>query len=142
MTEQILDFKASEPANGPIAPIPIPVAPVAPVPLADLGIFLSVSPPAPASNRVELVATVGVQALTGTLRIQFRILRDGSEIFNTVQGVESAFESFWTVTFETVDFYVPLGFHTYTVNAQLITGGTAQVVGPITFSGLAVGPID
>lgn len=139
MAEQILDFKASEPANGQtgFTPVAIPVAPIAPVQLADLGISLSFSPPAPTTNRVELVATVGVRASAAS-QLRFRILRDGSEIFNTVEGVES-FEGFYTVTFETIDFNVPLGFHTYTLDAQIISAtGNAQVVGPITFSGLAV----
>jgi len=133
------------PANGQtgFTPIPIPVAPTAPVPLADLGIFLSISPPAPTVNRVELVATVGIQSTLGIPHVQFRILRDGSEIFNTVQGAENGEEEFVTVTFEAVDFNVPLGFHTYTLDAQVLdVGTTAQVVGPISFSGLAIGPID
>jgi hypothetical protein len=91
-------------------------------------------------NRVELVATVGVEGVTGIAQIRFRIFRDGREIFNTQQGIESAdSEQNYAVTFQAIDRNVRSGSHVYTVTAENLTPNTrADVVGPISFSGLAV----
>ncbi|WEK53542.1 MAG: exosporium protein C [Candidatus Cohnella colombiensis] len=91
-------------------------------------------------NRVELVATVGVKGVTGIAQILFRIFRDRTEIFNTQQGIESAAsEQNYAVTFQAIDKNVRSGRHVYTVTAENLTANTrADVVGPISFSGLAV----
>lgn len=91
-------------------------------------------------NRVELVATVGVRGITGISQIKFRIFRDGVQIFNTVQGIESAgSEQNYVVTFQAIDRNVRAGTHVYTLTAENRTANTrADVVGPISFSGLAV----
>ncbi|CAM3002244.1 exosporium protein C [Paenibacillus sediminis] len=92
-------------------------------------------------NRVELVATVGVRGVRGIAQVLFRIFRDGREIFNTRQGIESDPESEvnYVVTFQGIDRNVSTGNHVYTVTAENLTANTrADVVGPISFSGLAV----
>ncbi|TVX96720.1 exosporium protein C [Cohnella terricola] len=91
-------------------------------------------------NRVDLVATVGVRGVTGIAQILFRIFRDGREIFNTQQGIESVgSEQNYAVTFQAEDRNVPAGTHVYTVTAENRAANTrADVVGPISFSGLAV----
>ncbi|WP_442600585.1 exosporium protein C [Paenibacillus sp. KN14-4R] len=91
-------------------------------------------------NRVELVATVGVRGVTGIAQILFRIFRDGVEIFNTQQGIESAgSEQNYAVTFQAIDRNVRFGNHVYTVTAENRTANTrADIVGPVSFSGLAV----
>ena len=91
-------------------------------------------------NRVDLVATVGVRGVTGIAQIRFRIFRDGREIFNTVQGIESSgSEQNYAVTFQAEDRNVRAGRHVYTVTAENRTANTrADVVGPISFSGIAV----
>jgi hypothetical protein len=91
-------------------------------------------------NRVELVATVGVRGITGIAQIRFRIFRDKKEIFNTQQGVESAgSEENYVVTFQAIDSNVRSGTHVYTVTTENLTANTrADVVGPISFSGLAI----
>ncbi|MCM3042441.1 exosporium protein C [Paenibacillus motobuensis] len=91
-------------------------------------------------NRVDLVATVGVRGVTGIAQILFRVFRDGKEIFNTQQGIESAgSEQNYAVTFQAEDRNVRSGTHVYTVTAENRTANTrADVVGPISFSGLAV----
>jgi len=91
-------------------------------------------------NRVELVATVGVRGVTGIAQILFRIFRDGTEIFNTRQGIESAgSERNYAVTFQAIDRNVRSGSHLYTVTAENLTANArADVVGPVSFSGLAV----
>lgn len=91
-------------------------------------------------NRVDLVATVGVRGVTGIAQVLFRVFRDGREIFNTQQGIESTgSEQNYAVTFQAEDRNVRSGSHVYTVTAENRTSGTrADVVGPISFSGLAV----
>lgn len=91
-------------------------------------------------NRVDLVATVGVRGVTGIAQILFRIFRDGREIFNTLQGIESAdSEQNYAVTFQAEDRNVRTGTHVYRVTAENRTANTrADVVGPVSFSGLAV----
>ncbi|MFC5451013.1 exosporium protein C [Paenibacillus aestuarii] len=91
-------------------------------------------------NRVDLVATVGVRGVTGIAQVLFRIFRDGREIFNTQVGIESTgSEQNYAVTFQAEDRNVRVGSHVYTVTAENRTANTrADVVGPISLSGLAV----
>lgn len=91
-------------------------------------------------NRVDLVASVGVRGVTGIGQIRFRIFRDGKEIFNTQQGIESTgSEQNYIVTFQAEDRNVKSGTHVYKVTAENLTANTrVDVVGPISFSGLAV----
>ncbi|MCJ8013323.1 exosporium protein C [Paenibacillus sp. KQZ6P-2] len=91
-------------------------------------------------NRVDLVASVGVRGVKGIGQIRFRVFRGGTEIFNTQQGIESSgSEQNYVVTFQAEDFNVKAGTHAYTVTAENLAANTrVDVVGPITFSGLAV----
>ncbi|WP_239618895.1 exosporium protein C [Cohnella mopanensis] len=91
-------------------------------------------------NRVDLVASVGVRGVTGVAQILFRIFRDGKEIFNTLQGIESVgSEQNYVITFQAEDRNVRSGTHVYTVTAENRAANTrADIVGPISFSGLAV----
>lgn len=91
-------------------------------------------------NRVDLVATVGVRGVTGIAQILFRVFRDGREIFNTQQGIESTgSEQNYAVTFQAEDRNVRTGAHVYTLTAENRTANTrADVVGPLSFSGIAV----
>ncbi|WP_040949507.1 hypothetical protein [Gorillibacterium massiliense] len=91
-------------------------------------------------NRVDLVATVGVRGVTGIAQILFRVFRDGVQIFNTLQGIESTgSEQNYAVTFQAEDRNVRPGAHIYTVTAENRMAGTrADIVGPISFSALAV----
>lgn len=150
MAEVILDYKASEPSsftNGG-APVPLPLAGVQ---LADLGIFIA--PPIPVSNRVELKGTVGIQALSGNPVVTFRIFRltdgigPGVEIFNKRLTAEPApAESFYTVSFHMIesDVAAASGFIVYQLFGEVTNApaGTASAIGPITFTGLAIGGLD
>lgn len=91
-------------------------------------------------NRVELVATVGVRGITGIGQILFRVSRDGTEIFNTVAGIESTgSEQNYVVTFQAIDRNVATGSHLYVLTAENLTPNTiVNVVGPVSFSALAV----
>lgn len=153
MANVILDYKASVPDNtfGGAAPQPIPQIPNQLL-LADLGMFLSELTPSAASNRVYLSADVGIRSQLGSLfnnAVFFRIYRDGQEIFNTSVGLQAtpvlpAHD--YNITFNMIDEGVPFGFHVYQLIVQAAIANTnlavftiAQVVGPVTFSGLAVG---
>jgi hypothetical protein len=150
MPEIILDYKASEPSNQ-IGGLPAFSLPVGGIQLADLGIFIV--PPVPAANRIELKGTVGLQALTGTPVVFLRIFRQVNgvgpdiEIFNTRFTPEPApAEAFYTSSFQTIEFNVAAssGFIVYKLRGEVLAApaGTVNVVGPITFTGLAVGNID
>ncbi|MDO7905381.1 hypothetical protein Q5741_03020 [Paenibacillus sp. JX-17] len=147
MSKQLLDFKASVPANqfGSITPIPLPITPG--VLLADLGIFIV--PPVPQPNRVDLKGTIGLNSITAaspTVTIRIFRLNDntgpGVEIFNkrlTVEGSANT-ELIYTASFSTIDFNVAptSGFVVYQLFAESSAVGTVTVVGPVTFTGLAV----
>jgi hypothetical protein len=98
------------------------------------------------NNRVELISTVGVRGLQGTSQLLFRIFRDGREIFNTQEGVESDPESEvnYTVSFQTIDKNLHAGCHRYELTVENLTTSTplnrneAAVVGPISLSGLGI----
>ena len=136
---QIIDYQAEQPIRrvNLNRPITIPRSPLR-VSLANIRLTI---PRDATRNRVELIATVGVHGVTGTSQILFRIFRDGREIFNTQVGVESdpASEVNYVETFQAIDFNVGQGTHVYQVTAQNLTSGTeAAVVGPVSFSGLAI----
>lgn len=151
MPEIILDYKASEPSNqtGGAPAFSLPVSPG--IILADLGLFIV--PPVPATNRIELKGTVGIQAVTGTPIVVFRIFRLANgvgpavEVFNKqITAEPSPAEAFYTVSFSTVDFNVAAssGFIVYQLTGEVLPApaGTVNVVGPITCTGMAVGTID
>lgn len=89
-------------------------------------------------NRVELLATVGVRGVTGISQLVFRIFRNGREIYNTRTGIESmGSERNYAITFQAIDASVS-GTHTYTLTVEnAMKGTTAQLVGPLNFSGLS-----
>ncbi|MDC2864240.1 exosporium protein C [Bacillus sp. BP-3] len=91
-------------------------------------------------NHMELIFTVGIKEITGIAQVVFRIFRDDQEIFVAQQGIESNdSEQFYIVTFQAIDTNVKAGSHTYRVTAENITQNTtAEVVGPISFSALAI----
>ena len=150
MSEIVLDYKASVPSNQ-TGGLPAFALPVGGTELADLGIFIV--PPVPATNRIELKGTVGMQALTGTPVVLLRIFRldngmgPAVEIFNKRFTPEPApAEAFYTASFHTIDFNVAAasGFIVYRLTGEILPApvGTVNVVGPVTFTGLAIGNID
>ncbi|HDR8172474.1 TPA: exosporium protein C [Bacillus thuringiensis] len=95
------------------------------------------------NNRVELIATVGVKGITEISQILFRIFRDNIEIFNTQVGIESTdSEQFYAQTFQAIDQNVGSGTHQYQYSLtveNLTSGASAEVIGPLSFSALAIG---
>ncbi len=153
MANIVLDYKAAVPSNsfGGSPPINIPQIPNQ-LQIADLGLFLPQLTPSVEGNRVLLSANVGISAQLGSLfnnAVIFRIYRDGEEIFNTtvdLQNTPVLPAHDYNVTISTIDEAIPFGFHVYQLVVQAAIANSApgvftiaQVVGPVTFSGLAVG---
>ncbi|MCM3737250.1 exosporium protein C [Bacillus cytotoxicus] len=91
-------------------------------------------------NHVELNFTVGIKGILDIAQVVFRIFRNDQEIFVTQQGIESTdSEQFYIVTFQAIDQDVKAGSQNYRVTAENITNNTTtEVVGPISFSALAI----
>jgi hypothetical protein len=136
----IIDYEATRPIKK-VGERTFPIPPFRGVKLAS--IQLRIPRMDSRNNQVELIGTVGVRGLTGITQILFRIFRDGVEIFNAQAGIESAdSEELYIETFQAIDKRLSAGFHVYDLTVESLTDvalGTAEVVGPITFSGLAIG---
>ena len=139
---RIIDYKATEPVSkvDQISPKMIPHSPKR---LKVAHIDITIPRRNAKDNNVELIATVGLRGVTGTSQLLFRIFRDEKEIFRAQEGVESDPESEvnYIATFQAIDMDVNKGTHRYQVTVENMTNGTeAAVVGPISFSGLAIAP--
>ncbi|WP_026074412.1 hypothetical protein [Brevibacillus massiliensis] len=138
MRARVLDYRAVEPRRrfNRATAFVIPRTPRR-VRLATLRVTI---PTSARRNKVELIATVGVRGVTGIAQIVLRIFRDGREIFRTRQGVESAgSEQNYVITFQAIDFNLAAGTHVYRLTAENAAAGTrADVVGPVSFSALAI----
>ncbi len=140
---RIIDYQAKQPISivNNNKPIPIPLSPKV---LATIDITI---PRKDAhNNHVELIATVGVRGEndSGTSQILFKIFRDGKEIYRAQEGVESdpTSEVNYIVTIQAIDKNLGQGSHFYKLTAEnIINGPQAAVVGPISFSGLAVAAV-
>ncbi|KAB2330761.1 exosporium protein C [Cytobacillus depressus] len=136
---QVLDYQATEPLSM-FNPAKGFIIPQAPFRVILASIRLNIPANASRNNKVELVSTVGVEGITNISQVVFRIFRNGREIFNTQTGVESAgSEINYNFTFQAIDFNVNAGANFYQLTVENITPNTqANVVGPISFSGLAI----
>ena len=139
---RIIDYKATEPVSkvDQISPKMIPHSPKR---LTVAHINITIPRRNEKDNNVELIATVGVRGVTGTSQLLFKIFRDDKEIFRAQEGVESDPESEvnYIATFQAIDMDVNKGTHRYQVTVENMTNGTvAAVVGPVSFSGLAIAP--
>jgi hypothetical protein len=139
---RIIDYKATEPVRKVDQFNPV-VIPHSPERLTVAHIDITIPRRNANDNNVELIATVGLRGVTGTSQLLFRIFRDQKEIFRAQEGVESDPESEvnYIATFQAIDMDVNRGTHRYQVTVENMTNGTeAAVVGPISFSGLAIAP--
>lgn len=75
------------------------------------------------------------------LKISRKDSRDNTEIFNAQVGIESTdSEQFYAQTFQAIDQNVSCGTHEYSLTVENLTSGaSADIVGPLSFSGLAIG---
>ncbi|GIP49947.1 hypothetical protein IM700_002455 [Paenibacillus sp. DXFW5] len=138
MAKTILDYNSTvvtPVTNGVNIPIPV----VGGVQIAAVSVFIDPANPASTTNRVELKATIGVEALSDTPNVLVRIWRAGTEIFYGLVELEDAFNDWGLISVHFVE-HAPLGVQNY----QLIVenqdnNSTARVVGPIVFSAMAIG---
>ncbi len=93
------------------------------------------------NDRIRLVATVGWQATGGTTisSVLFKIYRDappptGTLVFSTTDWAEPSFDAIETTSFSHVETGVHGHATSYFLTAE-VTSGTANVIGPISFSG-------
>ncbi|EJQ60840.1 exosporium protein ExsC [Bacillus mycoides] len=135
----IIDYQATQPINK--TGETTFVIPHSPNKAILANIKLKISRSDSRNNRVELIATVGVKGITDISQILFRIFRDNTEIFNTQVGIESTdSEQFYAQTFQAIDKDVSCGTHEYSLTVENLTNAaSADVVGPLSFSGLAIG---
>ena len=138
----IIDYQATEPVSK-VGKSRTKMIPHSPKRLTVAHIKITIPRRNANDNNVELIATVGVRGVTGTSQLLFKIFRDKKEIFRAQEGVESdpTSEVNYIATFQAIDMDVEKGTHLYEVTVENITNGTqAAVVGPISFSGLAIAP--
>lgn len=138
MAKTLLDYNSTvvtPVTNGVNIPIPV----VGGVQIAAVSVFIDPADPASLTNRVELKATIGVEALADTPNVLVRIWRAGTEIFYGLVELENAFNDWGLISVHFVE-HAPLGVQNY----QLIVenqdnNSTARVVGPIVFTATAIG---
>ncbi|MCH1639565.1 hypothetical protein MJ257_05600 [Paenibacillus timonensis] len=138
MAKTLLDYNSTvvtPVTNGVNIPIPV----VGGVQIAAVSVFIDPADPASLTNRVELKATIGVEALADTPNVLVRIWRAGTEIFYGLVELENVFNDWGLISVHMVE-HAPLGVQNY----QLIVenqdnNSSARVVGPIVFSATAIG---
>ncbi|TPG77044.1 collagen-like protein, partial [Brevibacillus laterosporus] len=86
------------------------------------------------SNRVWLTGVIGWQSETSNPSVQFQVLRGSTVIFSTMDQRSGA-NSFGTTSINHVDLTPGTGNVTYSLTALIVGGGTATVIGGITFTG-------
>jgi hypothetical protein len=133
---RLLDYQANQPLGTVIAKAII--IPNTPVTLATLSI--AIPKRAALKNRVELLATTGIRGDKGIARIKFKIRHvKVRNVVTAIQEIRSSKKGSDVVTLQGIDFDIPSGIHRYVLTAENIARGTAaEVVGPISFSALAV----
>ncbi|WP_067623871.1 hypothetical protein [Alicyclobacillus acidiphilus] len=92
------------------------------------------------TNLVLLSATVGVSASLLAPDILFSIIRDTGVIFTALAQESLTVIQNETVSFSTADTNVPAGYHAYQLVATITNPllNAANVVGPVTFTGLSL----
>ncbi|MNC61086.1 hypothetical protein D3C75_1110100 [compost metagenome] len=91
-------------------------------------------------GNVQLNATVGVQTTLGNPDLQFTLWRGGTSIFTTNTSLPAAGQ-YEAVSFSYVDSNVPSGYFAYTMSVSIVNSialNTANLVGPVDFSGLSL----
>lgn len=140
MTKVIIDYNATVVtpiANG--VNIPIPASPAG-VSIATTSVYIDPANPASLTNRVELNATFGYRSILGEPEIIVRLWRAGTEIYYALAGdAFNGVDEYSLVSLQMIE-HASLG----TQNYQLIVenrnaASTARVIGPITFTAIAIG---
>ncbi|MFS3930703.1 hypothetical protein ACL9SP_18765 [Priestia flexa] len=105
--------------------------------LAEFGLAV----PRPGST-VLLDCTIGVRSFLGLPNILVSVLRDGG-IIGSAQISTLAVNEIRLAAFQIVDSNAPVGYHAYTITAELLNPllTQARVTGPLTFTGTTIGPV-
>ncbi|MRR42330.1 exosporium protein C, partial [Bacillus anthracis] len=95
------------------------------------------------NNRIELITTIGFKSVTNRSQLFVRIFRNDIDIFNTQVSIGSTdYKQYSVETFQTIDKNVSSGIHEYTLTVENLTSdASADVIGPLSFSGLAIGQV-
>ncbi|MEW9700277.1 hypothetical protein [Paenibacillus sp. SI8] len=134
MTFTIQDFgksNAAQFANS--VSITIPASP-SNVKLAEFGLSVV------AGGQAVLEATVGTQATLGQPDIVYSIFRGVTLIF-TIKSSDLVASKFDEVSFSYTDVLLGSGYFAYSITAEIansIVSNQANVIGPITFSGISL----
>jgi len=133
---QLFDYNATV-----VTPITDGVSIAAPLTPAGVGIAsVVVRVPNVVPRFVEIRATVGVRGDAGTGRYLYRVFRGTTEIYYSLQGIESSLEKFVLNTLNVVDGNAEPGPQIYTLSIEIFTPGlTAIVVGPVEISASSYG---
>ncbi|MGP4078888.1 hypothetical protein ACTWQL_03165 [Pseudalkalibacillus sp. R45] len=140
MAKQILDYNVSAPAssNGALNRV-IPASPTT-MKLAEFGLSIPDN-----TNHVELTGSVGWEATLGTPIVLIKIFRGSQIIFTTTSQINLSIEDNRTVSFNAVDFNVPAGPQAYSITIELTNSlgllNQGSVIGPLTFTGMAIGNV-
>ncbi|WP_261304755.1 hypothetical protein [Paenibacillus andongensis] len=134
MTLTIQDFGKSIAAQfASSVSIAIPASPSG-VKLAEFGLSV------PSGAQVELKATVGTQATLGQPDILYSMVRGNTVIF-TVKSSDLQTSKFDEAAFTYTDSGASSGYYAYSIFAEItnsISTNQANVIGPITFSGISL----
>ncbi|MDT2046463.1 hypothetical protein [Priestia flexa] len=105
--------------------------------LAEFGLAV----PRPGST-VLLDCTIGIRSFLGLPNILVSVLRDGG-IIGSAQISTLAVNEIRLAAFQIVDSNAPVGYHAYTITAELLNPllTQARVTGPLTFTGTTIGPV-
>ncbi|SDX60903.1 hypothetical protein SAMN05518855_101739 [Paenibacillus sp. CF384] len=158
MSVQVLDMKVSVPRFGQGPGVPIPVGLISTMPTdnkydiapgffqADVGIYAD---PLPPNNRIVLNAVIGVIGTSANGQIIVKLFKSldpveiGVEIADTRIGFETNAEAYYTIELQIADFNTTSQFNVYNLTAELepIEKAGASVIGPISLTGVAYGPV-
>ena len=105
--------------------------------LAEFGLAV----PRPGSTGL-LDCTIGIRSFLGLPNILVSVLRDGG-IIGSAQISTLAVNEIRLAAFQIVDSNAPVGYHAYTITAELLNPllTQARVTGPLTFTGTTIGPV-
>lgn len=138
MAKRIFDYNKSVPTSSSNSIVrAIPRSPSR-ITLASFGLYVPDQ-----VSEVEFNATVGVRATSLDPTILVTIYRNSMIIFSTRITVDTGVADYQTLSFTAVDNNPPGAYYEYSLRAELdqslILLDNANVVGPITFTGISFG---
>lgn len=130
------DFNASVPSNFNNS-LDRAIPTIGTIVLTEFGLAV----PRPGST-VLLDCTIGIRSFLGLPNILVSVLRDGG-IIGSAQISTLAVNEIRLAAFQIVDSNAPVGYHAYTITAELLNPllTQARVTGPLTFTGTTIGPV-